>query len=440
MNITFWSLMVFMLLIAISILVYPLLRVKSRQSVAYKDSNLKINDEKLKELDADLAEGRIDRAYYRAARDELDRELLIDIPVESQENAAEHYVSSAKRHPAMALTITVFVPALVMLVYLQLGMHAAGDDPETHAEQQLAQQQEAKQQQELDSVEQMATELEARLIESGGTSQEWSMLGRAHKYLGRNELAARAFEVALESDQQNAQLMLETAEVLALNNDRQFNDRAVELVRNAYALEPHNANVLWFIGVVEYQQQNYRQAIDRLRELLPMAGDEQEVLRSIVAVVVKSRTALIEQGEEVPELEQILGVPAISAQDGATTLSASSLPGGITVNIKADARWKERFASEDTVFVYAKALSGPKMPLAVQKLKLADLPTTVVLNDSMAMMEGMNISAFDQLEISARISKTGSAMAVSGDVIGRVEVTDRDKQSTVDILIDTLVE
>ena len=90
----FWAILIVMLLVAIGVLVYPLLRVRENDSLAYKDSNLKINDEKIKELDLDLKEGRIDQTFYKLAREELDKELLIDIPVESQQTSALHYTNT----------------------------------------------------------------------------------------------------------------------------------------------------------------------------------------------------------------------------------------------------------------------------------------------------------------------------------------------------------
>ena len=128
MNITFWALTSMMLLLAIGLLVYPLLKVRQLSSVAYKESNLKINEEKVKELDLDLEEGRIDQQFYKVAREELDRELLIDIPDVSKENAALHYTKAARKHPVLALLISVFVPMLALLLYLDLGMHDASDE------------------------------------------------------------------------------------------------------------------------------------------------------------------------------------------------------------------------------------------------------------------------------------------------------------------------
>lgn len=449
MNITFWVLMILMLLIAIGVLVYPLLKARQNTALAYKDSNLKINDEKIKELDIDLEEGRIDQHYYKAARDELDRELLIDIPAESKETAAEHYTNVAKRHPALALTISVFIPMLAMLLYLDLGMHNASEESFVASQQQaVSGQQQADEQ---PSVEEMTKQLEAKIEKDGGSVQEWIMLGRAHKYMGANEQAARAFAVALEQDENNAQLMLELAEVLALNNERVFSEDSRALVLKAYDLEPNNANVLWFAGVAEFQQGNHHKAIDHLTQLLPMAGGEEEVMKSIVAIVAKSRQALIAAGEDMPELEQILGIKGMMAEaqaaeaaamrpaaDDSTVVDTAS-GARIQVSVDVSDQVKQKFDANDIVFVYAKAKQGPRMPLAAERITMAALPTTIVLDDSMAMVEGMNLSAFDELVISARVTKTGSAIAQSGDFIGQVDVKGKKADTILNIVIDTVV-
>ncbi|HEB82644.1 MAG TPA: c-type cytochrome biogenesis protein CcmI [Gammaproteobacteria bacterium] len=441
MNIIFWAILVVMLLVAISLLVYPLIRVRGSSAIAYKDSNLQINADKLRELDEDLEEGRIDQAFYQAAREELDRELLIDIPEASQQTAAEHYVAAAERHPAIALLISVFVPMLALLLYLQLGMHSASD--ETQLTAQTAAQKQA------GSIEEMTQKLQARVEANGGTVEEWTMLARAHKYLGELELAAAAYAAALEQDSENAQLMLERAEVMALNNERRFNDESRALVMRAYELQPDNPNVLWFAGYAEFQYGNYRQAIDLLTRLLPMATQEEEVVKSIVSIISQSRDKLIAAGEEVPPMETLIreamakapaAMPAQAQATPAAGAAAASQPAAtgtrlqVSVTISDEARSK--FNANDAVFVYAKAKQGPRMPLAVKKMTLADLPATVTLDDSMAMMAGMNISAFDQLVVSARVTKTGSAIASSGDYIGQLDVQNDRTESAVNITIN----
>ena len=438
MNITFWVLTSMMLLLAIGLLVYPLLKARQLSSVAYKESNLKINEEKVRELELDLEEGRIDQQFYKVAREELDRELLIDIPDVSKENAALHYTKAASKHPALALVISVFVPMLALLLYLDLGMHNASDETFVAAQQPSAKQ---------PSIEEMTRKLEEKIEKEGGTVQEWIMLGRSHKYLGNNQQAANAFAVALEQDTENAQLMLERAEVLALSNDRVFTEEARALVLKAYELDPENPNTLWFIGVAEFQQGNHRQAISHLVELLPMAGGEEEVMKSIVTIVAQSRQALLDAGEDVPELEQMLGIEQMKADAQAAeaakaapaTAAASSAATALSVAVDVSDSVRAKFNESDVVFVYAKAKQGPRMPLAVARLTLAALPATVTLDDSMAMVDGMNLSAFDQLVVSARVTRTGSAIAQSGDYIGQLDVTDKSADVTLDIEIDTIV-
>ena len=430
MNIVFWVMMIVMLLLAIAIVVYPLLRVRGGKALAYKDSNLKLNEEKLKELDLDLKEGRIDQDFYKQAREELDRELLIDIPAENQQNASLQYTGAEKRHPALAVMVAIFIPLMAMLLYLDLGMHSASDENFVAEQQPQSTEQQP-------SIEEMTKRLEQKIEAEGGSVEEWAMLGRSRKYMGNYDLASKAFAVALEKDTQNAQLMLERAEVMALANDRVFNDEAKAIVRKAYALEPDNANTQWFAGVVEYQSENYRNAIDILAKLVPVARDDKDVLNSIIGIIAKSREQLIAAGEEVAELDELLGVNSTvdAAQPAKQAVSMTTL--NLRVDVSDEIRAK--FAEGDTVFIYAKAKQGPRMPLAAQRVSVSQLPAEIVLDDSMAMVEGMNLSSFDQLVVSARVSKSGTAIAQSGDYIGQVDVADKSSQEALLIMIDTLV-
>lgn len=448
MNIVFWALTILMCLLAIAGLVYPLLKTRQTASLAYKESNLNINDEKIKELDLDLEEGRIDQEFYKAAREELDRELLIDIPEESQQTASQHYTSAAKRQPALALIISVFVPALALLVYLDLGMHAASDESFVASQQQQPSSQQM-------SIEEMARKLEDRIKENGGTAEEWAMLARSHKYLKEYTQAANAFAVALDQDSNNAQLMLERAEMLALSNNQRFTPQAMELVLKAYELQPHNPNVLWFAGVAEYQSGNYRKAIEHLTTLLPLVIKDENAIKSVTGYVSQARQQLIAAGEQVPALEELLGSkvmlavaqqskaqssspqPTTTQQAKQSTASAGIKRLEIAVEISDSVR--NKFNAGDIVFVYAKAKQGPRMPLAAQRMTLAELPATIVLDDTMGMVAGMNIGAFDQLVVSARVSRSGSAIAQSGDFIGSIDVNAKNAATLLNVVIETVI-
>ena len=431
MNMLFWVLLLLMLLLAVVILIYPLLRTKSTAAIAYKDSNLGLYDDKLAELEADLGEGRIDHEQYQLARQEIDRELLLDIPTESRDTASIHYASEVKRQPGLALMISVFLPMVALLVYMKLGMHASTDMQHAQAQTQTPVAQ-AQQSGQAGSLEDMARSLAERLQQKGGNQEEWAMLGRAYKHLGQYMMSVKAFEQANKMAP-NAQLMIEQAESMALGNNQRFTPEARALVMRALELEPDNLNVLWFAGVAEFQAGNYRNSIEHLSRLSDEANKDPEVERSLRLYIDKARSQLIAAGEDIPTTDEIMGAPAVSADVAAS---------GANVQVKVDisSELRSRFNPGDAVFVYAKAAAGPKMPLAAQRLTLAQLPATVTLDDSMAMMEGMNMSAFGSVVISARVTTTGSAIAKAGDYIGQFNVEDVSKTELVNIQIDTLVK
>ena len=437
MNIVFWLLLLVLLLVAVMILIYPLLRVRRSSAIAYKESNLGLYEDKVAELEADLGEGRIDHEQYQLARQEVDRELLRDVPTESTETAPLHYGSVVKRRPGLAVMISVFLPMLALLVYMKLGMHAstkpqfveAMANAQAQAQARQAQQQPAQQ---AGSIEDMTRALAARIQQQGGSQQEWAMLARSYKHLRQYALSAQAYGEALKLGP-SAQLMIEQSEAIALGNNQRFTPEARSLVMQALELEPDNVNVLWFAGVAEFQAGNYRKSIEHLSRLSEQAKQDAEIARSLRIYIDKAREALVAAGEEVPTTDEILGVAAASADAAAGGASIQ-----VTVDVSGDVR--SRFSDGDAVFIYAKAVSGPKMPLAVQRLTLNQLPATVTLDDSMAMVEGMNMSAFGSVVVSARVTDSGSAIAKAGDYIGEFTVDDIKSADQVNIEIDTLVQ
>ncbi len=430
MNILFWALLLLMLLVAVVILIYPLLRVRRSTAIAYKDSNLGLYDDKVAELEADLAEGRIEHEQYQQARQEIDRELLADVPTESQETAPLHYGATLKRQPGLAVMISVFLPTLALLVYMKLGMHASTEMQDPHVQAQAA----AQQTNQAGSVEAMTAALAQRIKQQGGSLEEWTMLARAHKHLGQYVQSSEAYAQVLKMNP-SAEVMIERSEVIALANNQRFTPEARELVMQALQMEPGNPNVLWFAGVAEFQAGNYRNSIDHLSQLSEQARQDPQVERSLRMYIDRAREALVAAGEQVPTTDEIMGATSTTAAS-ADSGSGASLQ--VSIDVNNDVR--SRFKAGDAVFVYAKAAAGPKMPLAVQRLTLDQLPTTVTLDDSMAMVEGMNMSSFGSVIVSARVTNTGSAIAKAGDYIGQLEVDDVTSSGQVKIQIDTLVQ
>ncbi len=430
MNAVFWGGLVVMLLVAIAIMVWPLLRPRVVDAPAYRDSNLGLYQDKLRELDQDLAEGRIEQSFYDHARQELDRELLTDIPAEAE---AEVAGSMAGKHPALALFIAAVIPAASLLMYMELGMHAQS---ESFQQQQVAQQTAPQGEGGSLSMDKMVAVLEQRIATQGGDAEAWSMLGRGYKFLQRFSDAASAFRVALEM-QPSAQLMLETAEAIALSNQQRFDEEARKLVLSALSMEPNNINALWFAGVAEFQFEEYWQSVDHLSAMAQLAPQETELMNSVSFYLNQIKILLTQKGEDVSPIDETLQL--IAQHSEPVKPEPEVAVRSIVVSVEVDAAIRQQYSDNDAVFVYARAQQGPKMPLAVQRLSLADLPANVGLDDSMAMVEGMNLSSFDQLEVFARISPSGTAVTQSGDALGQFALNEVSNNNEVSIIIDRRV-
>jgi cytochrome c-type biogenesis protein CcmH len=109
------------------------------------------------------------------------------------------------------------------------------------------------------------------------------------------------------------------------------------------------------------------------------------------------------------------------------------------VRVSLDPKLAKQLDPDATLFVFARAASGPPMPLAIQRLKASQLPTTVALDDSMSMMPSMTLSKFPQVVVGARVSKSGNAMSQSGDLETLSSPLDSHRSEPIDLTIDRVV-
>jgi cytochrome c-type biogenesis protein CcmH len=111
----------------------------------------------------------------------------------------------------------------------------------------------------------------------------------------------------------------------------------------------------------------------------------------------------------------------------------------LQVSVTLDQRLISQVLPDDTLFVFARALQGPKMPLAVVRKTVGDLPLTVSLDDSMAMLPEMRLSNFDDIRVGARISRSGGAIPQSGDLQGETSPVRREDAGVVQVIISRII-
>ena len=261
-------------------------------------------------------------------------------------------------------------------------------------------------------VAEMVLSLENRLRGSPEDVDGWLMLGRSYQTLEDYNQAIAAFEKAVQLQQgRDPQTLVALAIALMEQQGGDMSDRAASLFENALALDPNNANALFYGGGAAARRGNTALAADRWETLMGLSTPPEirEMLQR--------------------KINEWRGLPPPAAADGSSIVSINiSISSAAIADLPADA----------TVYVIARDPGQPSPPIAVTPRRLADLPLLVELGDSDAMMPGRPLSGFSELEIVARVSVSGNPMAQSGDWSGSLK-TGANSGQTVDLLIDQKV-
>jgi cytochrome c-type biogenesis protein CcmH len=131
----------------------------------------------------------------------------------------------------------------------------------------------------------------------------------------------------------------------------------------------------------------------------------------MIAVIAAITVTGWQRSAEAAPVADRATVPAMkksSTKAGATLKVAVSLSPAVA----------KQAAPDDVVFVFARAVNGPRMPLAIVRKQVKDLPATIVLEDSQGMGSGMTLSSAPEVIVVARVSKSGMANAQNGDLEG----------------------
>ena len=424
----FLSIAGLMVAVALAWLLPTLLkRQRSVSATTEATSNISILRDQLAELERDLARGTLSQADYQQARDDFDRRVLEEL----SEPASRAAVAGSGRR--IALLLGFLMPLCAGLLYWQIGSlpglengaappHAGKVSPE--------------------QVEAMVAKLAARLEQAPEDADGWALLGRSYMTMQRYDQAAKAYERATSLIKNNADLYADYADALAMAQGRRIDGKPLKLVEEALRVDPNHWKALAIAGSAAFERKDYKAAIGYWEKLLVRVGPETEFGRSVASNLDEARQLA---GIAAPVAKK--GVPAATgnATSAATPAAKESQKepaaggGRLSGTVKLSPALAGKAAPEDTVFIFARAVQGSRMPLAIVRRQVKDLPYSFVLDDSQAMSPEMKLSKFTEVVVSARISKAGNAVPQSGDLQGvskAVKVGSKD----ITVVIDTTVE
>ena len=410
----FWLLIGLLIVIALAILLPPLWRQRAVAAADMDSRNIAIAKTRLAELQAQLATGALTEVQYQEQRAELELALVDDLDIATG-NAA----------PAqgrwIATVLAILLPLVALSFYGGLGSYQAVEPtPEMLGSKQSAVPN-------LEEMKKMVEKLAERMKTHADDAEGWTMLGKSYKYLQQFPKAADAFGKAYALLGEQSEIMLLYADALAFANNEQMDGKPAELVFKVLAREPDNITALWYGGMAKAQAGEAAEGVKLWRKLLMLLPPNSQAQQEVQTLLSKLEAS-------VPG-----GVPA-SAPDKTEAATASTAAVALTINVSLAPELQSAVAPNDTVFVYAQAISGPKMPLAIVRKQVSDLPLTVTLTDAQAMMPAMKLSNFADVKLLARVSKSGEAITQAGDLLGSVESAATGDKTSHSIVINSRVK
>ncbi len=392
----FWLVAVLLIAVTLLFLLPPLiqkLRQNSNEDVFGRDElNAAIFKDQRAELESDLSVGIISQEQFETAKQDLERGFLQDTNTETNGETSTP-VSQTDRvvGRSAAVVIMVLVPILAVSIYNMLGSGEAGLHPEDARPQVQAEGHEG-------TLEEQVRKLQDHLQQNPDDVEGWGMLARSYYFLKQYGAAAETFArvSALQQDS-NAELLADYADALAMANGRNMAGRPYELVKKALEIEPRLQKALWLAGTATYQVENFEDTLGywkRLLEIFPKGSEN-----------------YLQMQKNIAEIQQKLGLP-VDTETQTAAVGGASISGVVRLDesLMLDA------SIDDILFVYARAADGPRMPLAIVRKTVKDLPLEFTLDDSMAMNPAMKLSNFQQVVVGARISKSGNAIPQPGDL------------------------
>lgn len=416
----FWIYCAVLLIAALPFVVWPLWRKKAANNDVLRDAaNLEILRDQATELEADLNNSLLTQESFEQGRRELQVRLLDEVKT-TDAPAAE------PRNPAriLAIVLALLIPLGSVLLYLQIGNFKAL----------LPQQQQGEGAEGFGVLRSEAAlqELEAKLVKLPENPDGWLMLARSYTELQRYSDAVRAYGQVVKLVPNESQLWTNYADAMAMNNNQSLLGEPTKFINKALALDPENTTALALAGSSDMERGDYVAAITHWQKLVSLLPPDYPQIQMIHDGINQAREYLSQQkgGREMLDKLSTANAPEKAAVNPAVA---------ITGCVSLSPALLAKAAPTDFVFILARAAEGPKMPLAVIRKQVKDLPLEFTLDDSMAMQQQLKLSGFDKVVVLARVSKSGTPMAQAGDLEGTAGIVKPGTRG-LNITIDSTVK
>lgn len=397
----FWIVVAALLLVGLVCVILPVLRTpKEVQSSDRQQQNVDIARDKKAALDEQLGDSNLTQAEYDNALLELQTSLALDL---------EKPESGDVTHQGKWLVwVLIFALPLASIgLYLKIGEYRVIGNPAL-ASVALDQNQTQKFDMTLD---QMVEVVKERLQKNPDDARGWFVLGKTLMERGEFDEAVTAFQRTLDLvGDKEAGVLFSLADALSMQKDGLMTGEPEELIQQGLKIDPQDPTGLWLAGLAAEQRQDYKAAFDYLNTLLPLVANDAQ------STIEVNRVIALLQNQD-PTLITSTKLP-LQHQNNSLKVSVTLLD-----------VLKQKVSSDNAVFIYAKAASGPPIPLAVKRLTVSDLPVTIELSDADAMIPSMTLSSFEEIIIGARVSMSGNPVAQPGDLYIETGSVDRNALS-----------
>ncbi len=422
----FWVIAVILMVVALLFVLPPLWRRGNAPEATAgvpptnRALNVAVYRDQQQELEADRRSGVLSDEQYQRARLELERRLLDDVATV----AAPAVVRPVSR--VSAVIVGVAVPLMAVLLYFAVGTPRVLS-PLAPLQGMVGQENNAGKGPSPEQVVAMVTKLAERMRQNPDDPQGWAMLGRSYVVMNRYDDAAAAYAKAVERVPNNPHLLADYADALAMARGQSLLGEPEALIMRALKIDPNHVKSLALAGAIAFDKKDFAAAIRHWEKMAALVPPDTTMARNVQASIAEARGLAGGTPTKAPATEK--------AAEKTVAAAASGVSGTIALAPALAAK----VAPGDTLFIFARAAEGSRMPLAILRKQAGELPLQFTLDDSMAMNPATKLSSAKQVVVGARISKSGNALPQPGDLQG-VAVPASSNSKNITLVIDTEVQ